>query len=172
MTLLAEFAAADDLLDAIKRARGAGYSRLDALAPFAVSGLAEALGIRPSRLRVVMFACGAIGAAAGFFLQVWMNAIDYPLNTGGRPLVAWQAFMLVTFEFAVLGAAVGGFVALLWRTGLPRLHDPLFAVSGIERASQDRFFLVVDGGDPKFEPEGTRAFLEALRPIAVRETST
>ena len=43
----------------------------------------------------------------------------------------------------MLAAALAGFVAFLVGSGLPRLHHPVFAAHGFERASQDRFFLAV-----------------------------
>ena len=35
-------------------------------------------------------------------------------------------------------------IAFFVHCGLPLLHHPVFEVAGIERASQDRFFLVLD----------------------------
>ena len=75
--------------------------------------------------------------------------IDYPYNSGGRPLDAWPAFMLVPFATGILVAAIAGFAAFLIETGLPRLHDPLFAVEGFERASQDRFVLALERPDAR-----------------------
>ena len=57
---------------------------------------------------------------------------------------SWPVFLLVPFEIGILAAGIAGFVALLWSCGLPRLHHPLFAYPGIERASQDRFFIFID----------------------------
>ena len=73
--------------------------------------------------------------------------INYPYNSGGRPLDAWPAFMLVPFATGILVAAIAGFAAFLIETGLPRLHHPLFAVEGFERASQDRFVLALEPPD-------------------------
>ncbi len=166
--LLAEFTGADDLLRAIGRTRDAGYRRLDTYTPFAVEGLAEALDLKGSRVRVLMFAGGVVAAGLGFFLQVWMNAIDYPLNIGGRPLFSWQAFTLVTFELGILGAAFAGFIGLLWGSGLPRPHHELFDVPGFDRVSQDRFFLAVSADDPLYDQDQTARFLEGLGALAVR----
>jgi hypothetical protein len=44
-------------------------------------------------------------------------------------------------------------------------------VPGFERASEDRFFLLISSRDPLFEPERCAAFLKSFEPQAVREVS-
>ncbi|MBV9635158.1 MAG: DUF3341 domain-containing protein [Methylobacteriaceae bacterium] len=167
--LIAEFRGADALLAASHRMRAAGYGRLEAYTPFAVEGLAEALGLRPTRLRPAMFLAGVVGAGAGLGMQVWSAVLDYPIDSGGRPLASWAAFVPVTFEMAVLFAAGAGFVGFLVGAGLPRPHHPIFAVPGFERATDDRFFLEIAGTDPKFDPSETRRLLVALGAGAIEE---
>jgi hypothetical protein len=141
--LLAEFAHARGLRDAAHAARRRGYRLLDALTPFPVEDMAAVLGGRPSKVRVFMFAGGLLIIAMALGGEYYTAAINYPYNVGGRPLNSWPAFMLVPFATGILGASIAGFIGFLFETGLPRLHDPLFAVPGIERATQDRFFLVI-----------------------------
>lgn len=167
--LLAEFLRPDELLRAAARAREEGYRRLDAYSPLPVHGLAEALGIRGTRLPYLVLAGGLAGAAGGYAMQVWMNAVDYPLDVGGRPLHSWPAFLIVTFEMAVLGAALTAVLGMFALNGLPRPHHPVFSVEAFRRASRDRFFLAVEARDPAFDPARTRAFLESLSPLAVHE---
>ena len=89
-----------------------------------------------------MLAGGVIAAAFAFGLQCYSAVIDYPLNSGGRPLFSWQVFLLVPFEVGIFAAALSGVIALLWSCGLPALHHPLFEIPGFERATQDHFFLL------------------------------
>ena len=93
-------------------------------------------------------------AALAYAIQYYSAVIAYPINSGGRPLNSWPVFLLVPFEVGILAAAVAGFAFLLWRTGLPRLHHPVFALPNIERASQDRFFLLVER--PGSDEDGQR----------------
>src|SRR5512140_1718027 len=83
--LMAEFESADRLLEATVRASAAGYKRIEAYSPFPIEGLAEAEGFH-TRLPLIVLIAGIAGALAGFFMQYWMMAVDYPLNVGGRPL--------------------------------------------------------------------------------------
>jgi hypothetical protein len=80
-------------------------------------------------------------------MQVATN-LDFPVPIGGRPLIAWPAFMLITFELMVLFAvlfSIGGMLAL---NRLPRLNHPIFDDPRFSFADGDRFFLVVRDGDP------------------------
>ena len=95
--------------------------------------------------------------------------IDYPYNSGGRPLDAWPAFMLVPFATEILLASVAGLTAFLWETGLPRLHHRLFAVEGFERTSQDRFMLALARPDGEDERRQVIDRLERGGALTVRE---
>ncbi|MFZ5779953.1 MAG: DUF3341 domain-containing protein [Pseudomonadota bacterium] len=164
--LLAEFEKADELTEAVRRAREAGFARLDAYSPFPIEGLAELLDVRDSRVPWLTAIGGILGAGLGYGLQVYTN-LDFPIIVGARPLVAPPAFALITFELCVLFAvlfAIGGMLAI---NHLPRLNHPLFDVDGFELASRNRFFLVIFGNDAGFDRERTRQFLQRLRPRRV-----
>jgi hypothetical protein len=60
---------------------------------------------------------------------------------------------------------VAGLIAILAFNGLPRPHHPLFAAPGFERATRDRFFLLIEASDPRFA--AARPFLRALGPLEV-----
>ena len=85
-------------------------------------------------------------------MEFWSAVYAYPIDSGGRPLNSWPIFLLVPFEVGVLAAAVAGFAALLVLCGLPRLHHPLFDCDAIERATDDRYFLLVRA-PPKAESD-------------------
>lgn len=168
--MIAEFGTPERLLAAIRRVRDAGHRELDAFAPFAVEGLSDALRLRPTRIRIAM-AAGAVLGAGGAYLLEWLSAVVlYPLNTGGRPFHSWPVFTLVPFEVGVLAAAIAGLLAFLWSCGLPRLHHPHFAVPGFERASQDRFFLLVaDAGRSDAERRRLHDLLESVGAASIRD---
>lgn len=167
--LMLEFERADRLLAALPALRGRGLVPLEAYTPFSVEGLAEALGHGPSRVRPVMLAAGLAGALAAFGLQAWSAGLAYPINSGGRPLFSWPAFVPVTFEFMVLCAALAGFLALLALCGLPRLNHRVFEVPDFTRASHDRFFLEVRLEAEPAERAALYAELAELGVAAVRE---
>jgi hypothetical protein len=167
--LVAEFRSAEELVHAAKAARQAGYRRLDAYSPLLIEELPHALDLSKTRLPAVVLCGGLIGGAFGYGFQYWVSAIEYPLNVGGRPLHSWPSFIPVTFELAILGAALAAVVGMLLLNGLPRPHHPLFGVPAFARATQDRFFLCIESADPQFDIARTRRFLESLAVESVHE---
>jgi len=167
--LVAEFADARGLREAADAARRQGCRVLDALTPFPLEDVAGMPGDQPSKVRIFMFAGGILIAAMALWAEYFTSVIDYPYNAGGRPLNSWPAFMLVPFATGILGASIAGFTRFLFETGLPRLHHPLFAVEGLERATQDRFFLVVAAPEADDERRKAADQLRGAGAIAVRE---
>ena len=167
--LLAEFEKPADLVRAIRQVRAEGYRRMDAYTPFPVEGVFDALDYHHTRMPLVVLLGGLTGCVGGYFLQYWCNAVDYPINVGGRPLNSWPSFIPVTFELTVLLASLAGVFGLLGLCGLPRPHHPLFNAPNFARATQDRFFLCIRAVDPRFDLEQTRKFLQDLGPREVSE---
>lgn len=155
---------------ALGKLRDAGYTRIEANVPFGVEAMGDLLPGKPTPIARIVLAGGIVGGLAGYFLQ-WYAARDYPLNVGGRPLNSWPAFVPVTFELMVLVAALAGVAGLLWLCGLPRLDHPIFNATGIERASQDRFFLCVRSDDPRFDAPAVNAMLRKLEAVTCEEVS-
>ena len=74
--LLAEYDSPEPLVAAIKRAREAGYTKMDGYSPYGVAEIADALGFRYSEMSTVMLCGGLIGATSAVLLQWWDNGID------------------------------------------------------------------------------------------------
>lgn len=159
--VLAEFETVAGVLAAADRVREAGYERFDVYSPIPVHGLDEAMGIRPTRLPLLVAAGGAAGALAGIALQWWTNAHDYPYLISGMPRFSLAANIPVAFELTILLAAVGAVAGMLVANGLPQLHHPLFRVEEFRRASTDKFFVCVEAGDPSFQAERVRELLRS-----------
>ena len=169
--VLAEFDTTDQLIAAAAKSRQAGYKYVNAYTPFPVEGLGEALGFRRSSVPLITLIGGLVGCVGGFYMQYWMMAVDYPLNIGGRSLNSWPAFIPVTFELTVLGAAVSAVLGMLALNKLPQPHHPVFNVKRFALASNDRFFLCIEARDPKFHRVQTAQFLESLKAHDVAEVS-
>jgi len=167
--LIAEFETPTDIVEAARRAHEEGYRRMDAYSPFPIEELTEAIGIKHTRLPLIVLIGGIIGASGGFGLCYWVSAITYPLNIGGRPLNSWPAFIPVTFEMTILIAALSAVFGMLALNGLPHPYHPVFNSPHFEMASRNRFFLCIESADPKFDLEKTRAFLEGLSPKGVTD---
>jgi hypothetical protein len=165
--LIAEFENSEGLLAAARHAYEEGYRRMDAYSPLPIEGLAEAIGIRRTRIPLIVLLGGLTGCVGGFFLQYWIAVLDYPINVGGRPLNSWPSFIPVTFELTILLAAFSAVIGLFAVCRLPRPNHPVFNVPQFKMASQNRFFLCIESRDPRFDSERTRRFLASLRPQGV-----
>jgi hypothetical protein len=169
--LMAEYETAEALVAAAQAAHDAGYRRAEAYAPYAVEGLAEAVGFERSRIPALVFIGGLAGGAAGYFLQ-WYAAVEsYPENIGARPLNSWPMFVPVTFEMIVLLAALTAFVAVLLGNGLPRLAHPIFDAPDFDLASRNRFFLCLRTDEPIFDEARAHALLVATSPLRIAEVA-
>lgn len=167
--IMAEFAQPEQLLAATRAAHQAGYRKMDAYTPYAVEGVAEALGFTKTRVPLIVLLGGIAGALTAYGMQWYSAVVDYPLNVGGRPLHSWPAFVPITFELTVLFAAIGGVIGMLAMNGLPKPYHPVFNVPEFKLASQTRFFLCIEADDRVFEADEVREFFLRHAPISIRE---
>src|SRR3954469_20692895 len=160
--LMAEFDNPTTLVSAAHDAHQEGYRRIDGFSPFPIEELHEALHFHDSRLPLIVLIGGLLGCLGGYSLQYWVSAVAYPINVGGRPLHSWPAFIPVTFECTILAASLTAVFGMLALNGLPQPFHPVFNVPRFALASRNRFFLVIEARDPKFDIEGTRQFMISL----------
>jgi hypothetical protein len=176
--LLAEFDSPRSIYEAAKRVRAAGYRFWDCCTPFPVHGLDRVMGVKMTILPMLVFGAGATGCILGLVLQWYTNATDLPawfivpvrgyaFMISGKPFWSLPANIPVIFELTVLLSAVAAVTLMLLLNGLPRLYHPLFKSKRFLRATDDRFFVVIEARDPKFYREKTERFLESLSPISV-----
>jgi hypothetical protein len=167
--LMAEFEDPNELVAAAHRAYHEGYRRMDAYSPLPIEELHEAIGFHHTRLPLIVLIGGIVGGLSGYLLQWWASAIAYPLNVGGKPFHSWPAFIPVTFECTILGAALSAVFGMLALNGLPQPYHPVFNVPRFTLASRNGFFLCIEARDTRFDLGRTREFLEAL---GAREVTT
>lgn len=160
--ILAEFHTPEALVEAAHRAYGEGYRVMDGYTPFPVEGLAEAIGFRRTRLPLLVLIGGLVGCFGGLAMQIYLSAVAYPLNVGGRPYVSIPYFIPITFELTILFAALTAVFGMLALNGLPMPYHPVFHNPRFSNASRDRFFLCIEARDPKFDSEKTRRFLQEM----------
>ena len=160
--LLAEFDTPTQLVDAANRIREAGYTKTDAFSPFPLHEIDEALGIKRSILPYLVFGGAVTGLLTGFALQIFVHYIDYPIIVGGRPFISIPSFIPPAYELTILFAAftaVGGMILL---NGLPQPYHPVFNVPRFALATREKFFLLIETKDPKFNYDETREFMQGL----------
>lgn len=167
--LLAEFDSPNALVAAARRAHEAGYRRLDTFSPYPIEEAWEAIGHHDRRLSLIVLCGGLTGLLTGIGLQEWVHQIAYPINIAGKPLNSWPQFVPVIFELTILFAALSAVIGMIVLNGLPEPYHPVFNVARFERASRDKFFLLVESTDPKFDRASTRDFLKTLDASEINE---
>jgi hypothetical protein len=159
--LLAEFETTADALHAASVVRDAGYRRWDVFTPFPVHGMDEAMGLKSSPVGWFTFLCGLTGFTLGMIMIWWMNAYDYKIPVGGKPLFSPIYAFPVSYECTILLGAFGSLGGMLILNRLPRLYNPVFNSERFRLATHDKFFIVIEATDPKFSDTETRQLLEA-----------
>jgi len=151
--VMGEFSQPDELVAAGRKIREMGYTKLDAMSPFPVHGIDEAIGVPSSRLGWMVIWFTVLGILTAQILIWYVGAIDYPLVIGGKPLFDFSYTIPITFELAVLFSAFASFFGIFVMNGLPKLYHPSFKHPSAYRASDDRFLLVIEAADPKFDAQ-------------------
>src|SRR5690606_8094201 len=167
--LMAEFETIAGMRQAVQRLFEEGYERLDAYMPYPDDRVLERIRPRASEVSVVGGVFALLGVLTGYGVQWYLNAINYPLDVGGRSAHSPLAFVPVMFETGVLFCGLATFVVTLAFSGLPALWRPEFEIEGFERASLDRFWVFVSARDPRFDRTTTTELLESLQPLRVVE---
>jgi len=165
--LIAEFDNVDDVVDAARAAREAGYHRVDVHSPFPIHGIDKVLGTPPTILPWIVLLGGLSGLFGAALLTNFTMAYHYPYMISGKPFMSQPAFIPIIFECTILLAGITATVFMLLLNKLPMLYNPLLKSERFRRASNDRFFLTIEAKDRRFRKDQTRQFLEQQNPLAV-----
>ena len=140
LTLLGVFASPEGLAAALAALRERGATVLEVWSPVPYPGLEAPPPRRGSPVRFFTLAGGAAGLLAGLGLSMF-TALQWRLNTGGKPLFGWPAWTVIAVEGCILLAVAATFFGMLFAAGLParggRPPDPRF--------TRDRFGVLVSG---------------------------
>ena len=159
--LLAEFDTPADTIHAAEKIRDAGFRRWDVYTPYPVHGLDAAMGLGNSKVGWFTFCLGTTGLTCGFLMIWYMNAFDYPIVVGGKPMFSPFSAFPPSYELTILFGAFGSLGGMLFLNRLPRLYHPLLKNRRFAQVTHDRFFLVIEISDPKYSEPGTVNLLEA-----------
>jgi hypothetical protein len=165
--LLAEFDTPTQMVDAANKIREAGYTKTDAFSPFPLHEIDEALGIKRSILPLLVFGGAIAGLLTGLGLQYFVHVLEYPIIVGGRPFFSLPSFIPPAYELTILFAAFTAVGGMLLLNGLPQPYHPVFNVPRFALATREKFFLLIETRDSKFDYEETKSFMQSLNPQEV-----
>ena len=159
--MLAEYATPADLMHAAEKIRDAGFRRWDVFSPYPIHGMNQAMGLKNSKVGWFGFTGGVIGYTTGMVMIWWMNAHDYPILVGGKPMFSPHYAFPPSYELTILFTAFGSILGMMFLNRLPKLYNPLFKCERFKLVTHDRYFLVVETTDPKYSEAETRTLLES-----------
>ncbi len=159
--IIAEFETPAAIMHAAEKIRDSGFRKWDVFTPFPVHGMDKAMGLKNSRVGWFSFIGGVTGYTCGMLMIWWMNAVDYPIVIGGKPMFSPFGAFPPCYELTILLGSFGSLLGMLFLNRLPRLHHPLLKHRRFALATHDRFFLVIETGDPKYSESETRKLLES-----------
>jgi hypothetical protein len=160
--IMAEFETPAAVLRAAARVRDNGYRHWDVFSPFPVHGMDSAMGLGNSKVGWFSFLGGCLGYATGMLMIWYMNAYDYRIVIGGKPMFSPFYSFPPSYELTILFGSFGALFGMLFLNRLPRLHHPLLKNRRFALATHDRFFVVIESSDPKYSETETRLLLESL----------
>jgi hypothetical protein len=99
---------------------GTNPKRINTYTPYPVHEAEEILQVKTSPLRFFTLIGALSGLLFGFFITIWMS-MDWPIIRGGKPIVAFPAFVIVAFELTVLFGGVISFIGYLLLSKLPSI---------------------------------------------------
>ena len=149
--VMAEFDTGQALVEAARKTMANGFTRVEAYSPVPIEELNDIIHKSRTVLPKIVLGGGLTGMATGFALQYWASVIEYPMNVGGRPMASWTTFIVPSYELTILFASLSAAIGMIVLSGLPQPYHPVFNVERFSMASSDKFFLVIESTDPKFD---------------------
>jgi len=158
----AEFANPTELYHAAEKVRDKGYKWWDCYTPYYIHGLDHAMGAKKSLVGLFTFAGGLTGLTVGFLLITITSVYVYPIDTQAKPFFSLPGFVPIMDLLMILLSAIMSIVGMVVLGMLPRLHHPLWEWEDFNRATHDKFFIVIEANDPRFNE---KAAVDLLREI-------
>ena len=102
-----------------------GSDKVEAITPYPVHGMEDALQIKRSWIPYVTFIGALSGLSLGLLITWYTSVVSWPINVGGKPAFSLPAFIPILFELTILLAALSSVGALFYIVGIPRKDPPV-----------------------------------------------
>ena len=155
----------EEWIAAAKKAKQAGFDKIEGISPYPTHEIDEALQIPRSPIPYVTFVAGLAGCAFGTWFTWWTSAVDWPINIGGKPMWSLPAFIPVIFECTILFAALSSVGAMLFLGGLPKVDPPVIHPD----LTSHKFALFVPEDDKKYDVAKIEALFKELGAEEVKQ---
>ena len=156
-----------DILSAANKTREKGFTAFDAITPYPVHGLEEAVGVKRSWLPWVTFFAGTTGCLLGLWFTWWTSAVSWPINVGGKPMWSLPAFVPIIFELTILFAALATVKVMILANGLPKINPPVVDPD----LTSHKFGLFISEQDKNYSAEDLKSWMKEIGAVEIHEVS-
>jgi hypothetical protein len=132
------FAAPDAAIAAAGKLKGAGFEQPVLLSPVPLDGVEAALGPKRSVIKRFSFFGAIFGGVGGFTLAAG-TAVLYLHPTGGRPIITFPPYLIITYEMTILFGILATVLGFLISSRLPAVRNRVY----VPEAAVDRFAVTV-----------------------------
>ena len=146
------------MIEAARQTRAVGFTKFDAISPFPLHGIDEAIGLKMSWIPWVTFVMGLLGCLFGLWFTWWVSAVSWPLIIGGKPMWSLPAFIPVIFELTIFFAALSSVGTLFYVCGMPKVEPPIIHPD----LTSHKFALFIPENDTGFDWERVEKLFKDL----------
>ena len=158
------------ILNAAAAVRDKKYIKFDVNTPYALHGMDDAMGLKPTNIGIVAFIFGVLGLLTALIVTGWTSVVSYPLVIGGKPLFSFPAFVPIIFELTVLFSAVGAVaIMFMFYHKFPFTSHPIHDSKYMQKTSSDHFGIYIESDDPNFAEENIRKLYKELNAVEIVE---
>ncbi len=101
---------------------GVPANHLDTVTPYPLHEAEHLLPSKPSKIRFFTLIGALSGLMTGFGFTIY-TVLEWPLITGGKPLVSIPAFLVIAFELTILFGSIVTFAGFLILARFPSVRS-------------------------------------------------
>lgn len=159
--VVASFRTSEDCARARRDLDRRGFTQLRSLSPIP---LEEDPDGAPEPIAALVG--GVVCFCVAFLIEVYANAVSYPLDIGGRPRFSWPSFIPIAFEVGALGALVSALACSSVGARLFHFYDEIDEADSAPRRLCDLWTLAALA-PPSLSRDEIGAVLAPLEPVSV-----
>ena len=128
------FETPSEALAAAGELKGSGLGQPSVISPIPLETAEEVLGEKKSAIKRFTFFGAIFGCLGGFALAAG-TAVLYLHPTGGRPIITWPPFLIITYEMTILCGILATVVGFLVSARFPAFSERIY----VPEAAVDKF---------------------------------
>jgi hypothetical protein len=125
-------------LEAAGKLKSAGFARPELMSPIPLEGVEEVLGEKKSIIKRFTLFGAIFGGFSGFLLAAG-TAVLFVHPTGGRPIITFPPFLIITYEMTILFGILATVLGFLISARLPAIKERLY----VPETAVDQFAVTV-----------------------------